>query len=222
MKAWIFLKKYYRNNSLVLLLSVVLFSSSIFIFYTITDEIVLENETDFDQYIFSFFKEFIVTQRLNDTVKIITDFAGSSFIKYIFPSIVLLLFIFKQKRKSIFLFVTGSGGLLLLFAFKNIFERARPPYPLLYQETGFSFPSGHATFSFIFYGALAYLLWLTDLPKFFKILMMGFLVLLSIAIGISRIYLRVHFPSDVLAGFCLGYSWLLLIIYAFRRWYPVN
>ena len=110
---------------------------------------------------------------------------------------------------------------MLIYITKLFFARPRPLHPLLYREESFSFPSGHATFSFIFYGMLAYFIWLTDLPKIWKYVFMIFLVILSLAIGFSRIYLRVHYPSDVLGGFSLGYFWLFMMIYTFRRWFPL-
>lgn len=221
MKPILFLKNYYKNNSKFLILSILLFFTAIFVFYAITDEIVLEKETNFDDAVFLFFKNFIVHQHLNETVVAFTKLSSPIFIKILFPLILILLLILKKYRQSLFLFLTGVGGILLISTFKIIFARARPPYPLLFPETGFSFPSGHATFSFIFYGALAYLIWLTPLPKFLKLTFMILLVTLSLLIGISRIYLRVHYPSDVLAGFCLGYSWLLLMIYISRKWFPL-
>lgn len=218
MKFILFLKKYYKNASLYLLGAIVFFAISLFVFIAITDEIVLEKETGFDETIFLFFKNFIVHQRLNEVMNIITGFSSPKLMMYLFPIIVISLLVFKLKKESIFLFISGTGGVLLLYVFKNIFERARPPYPLLYAETGYSFPSGHASFSFIFYGSLAYLVWVTRFPKYLKIMMMTFLILLSFAIGISRIYLRVHYPSDVIAGFALGYSWLFLIIFIFKKY----
>ncbi|MFC6269723.1 phosphatase PAP2 family protein [Frigoriflavimonas asaccharolytica] len=222
MKIIQFLKKYYKNASAYLLGAIVFFAISLFTFIGITDEIVLEKETGFDETIFLFFKNFIVHQRLNQVVNTITDFSSPKLMMYLFPIIVVSFFLFKLKRESIFLLISGSGSLLLLSAFKRIFERARPPYPLLYPENGFSFPSGHATFSFVFYGSLAYLVWVARFPKYLKILMMTFLILLSFAIGISRIYLRVHYPSDVIAGFALGYSWLFLIIFIFKNKFPLK
>ncbi|MFC6268656.1 phosphatase PAP2 family protein [Frigoriflavimonas asaccharolytica] len=217
-----FLKNYYLNKSIYLLISVALFFISLWIIFLITDEIVLEKETYFDETIFSLFKNFIRNERLDKIVQTITNLSSPTFIKFFFPALVLLLFIIKQKKKAIFLFISGIGGIILLVVLKNIFARARPPYPLLFSEDGFSFPSGHATFSFVFYGAIAYLIWLTQLPKFLKLTLITLIVSLSIAIGISRIYLRVHYPSDVLAGFCLGYSWLLMMIYIYRKWFPLN
>lgn len=217
-----FIKKYYKESSKFLLISIAFFILSLFVFFAITDEIVLEKETQFDETIFLIFKDFIVHQKLNSFVQTITDLSSPSLIKYLFPIIAVALFLFKLKRQAVFFFISGSGGLLLLLVFKRLFERARPPYPLLGPEVGFSFPSGHATFSFIFYGAIAYLFWISKLPKYLRFMMIILLLLLSFSIGISRIYLRVHFPSDVVAGFALGYSWLFLILFIFRKWFPLK
>ena len=222
MKYFQLIKKYYKDSSKFLLISVVLFIMSLFVFYAITDEIVLEKEGGFDETIFLFFKDFINHQRLNQLMESITNLSAPQLMMYAFPIIVVIFFIFKLKRESLFLLISGGGGLLLLSAFKRIFERARPPYLLLYTETGFSFPSGHATFSFVFYGALSYLVWISDFPKYLRILMIVFLIFLSLAIGISRIYLRVHFPSDVIAGFALGYSWLFMVLFIFKKWFPLK
>lgn len=217
-----FLKEFYKNSSVYLLFSVGFLIIALSIFWQIIDEIVLEKETGFDDLIFNFFKNFIVHQRLNGFMEIITQFSSPSFIAILFPAVIIALFFFKQKRNALFVFLSGAGGLLIFSALKIFFARPRPLYPLLFPEKGFSFPSGHATFSFVFYGALAFLFWLTNFPKYLKILAIVFLVGLSFLIGISRIYLRVHYPSDVLAGFCLGYSWLFLLIYLFRRWLPLH
>lgn len=215
-----FIKKYFKDSSKFLLISIAFFILSLFVFFAITDEIVLEKEGGFDEIFFLFFKDFVVHQRLNHLMLFITNLSAPSLMTYVFPIIVVAFFIFKSKRESLFLLISGGGGLLLVLLLKNFFERARPPYPLLNPEVGFSFPSGHATFSFVFYGALAYLVWISTFPKYLRIVMMAFLILLSFIIGISRIYLRVHFPSDVVAGFALGYSWLFLMIFIFKWWFP--
>jgi len=81
----------------------------------------------------------------------------------------------------------------------------------------FSFPSGHAMAGIIFYGLLVYLLSKSLFPRFFKILLSFILLLFSIVIGFSRIYLRAHYPSDVMAGFCMGTAWLILVILLFEQ-----
>ena len=81
----------------------------------------------------------------------------------------------------------------------------------------FSFPSGHATSALIFYGLCAYLLWKSKIPKVWKWVSAVILFLFSLLIGFSRVYLRVHYASDVLAGFCVGSAWLILIIFILEK-----
>ena len=217
-----YLKNYYQSQSWKLLVSLFFFIAALFVLAVITDEIVLEKEENIDLYVFKIFHTYFLGARLTDFMYLITQFASTPFIKIVLPFFLILLLIFKKYRKAIFAFTTGVGGLLLIHGMKIFFTRPRPPYPLLYKVENFSFPSGHATFSFIFYGTLAYFMWLTDLPKIWKYIAITFLVLLSLTIGLSRVYLRVHYASDVLGGFCLGYSWLFLMIYTFRKWFPIS
>jgi undecaprenyl-diphosphatase len=97
---------------------------------------------------------------------------------------------------------------------KELFGRPRPPGEHLTYAAGFSFPSGHAMVSTAFYGFLAYLL-LMNLPGRWGQWCSGVLIILIILIGISRVYLNVHFASDVLAGFILGG----LLVFVFARLY---
>ena len=217
-----FLKNFYRESSVKLLLSLFFLILALFVFAVITDEIILEKEEYIDLYVFHFFQKFIIKDSLTGFMYAITQLSSAPFIKIAYPFLLVLLLLFKMYRKAIFISAAGVGGLLLIYGMKMFFARPRPPYPLVYKEESFSFPSGHATFGFIFYGTLAYFIWLTNLPKMWKYIAMTFLIALSLTIGFSRVYLRVHYPSDVLGGFCLGYSWLLLMIFAFRKWYPVN
>ncbi len=217
-----FLKKYYQDRSAKLLFSLLFLILALFVFAVITDEIILEKEENIDLYVFHFFQKYLIKESLTNSMYAITQFSSAPFVKVAYPFLLVVLLLFKMYRKAIFIFAAGVGGLLMIYGMKMFFMRPRPSYPLLYKEESFSFPSGHATFGFIFYGTLAYFIWLTNLPKIWKYIVMTFLVALSLTIGFSRIYLRVHYPSDVLGGFCLGYSWLFLMIYAFRKWYPIN
>ena len=124
--------------------------------------------------------------------------------------IVSAILILKRKRKqdTILAFIS-LGGLSVAFLLKNIIHRSRPLGGLI-NETSFSFPSAHAVISVVFYGFIIYLL----LPKIknkkmkvFKVFIASILVLL---IGFSRLYLGVHYFSDVLAGYVIGAIWLLI------------
>lgn len=216
------IKDYYHNNSAKLLISLFFFVLAIIIFVVITNEIIFEKEETLDLVVFKLFKSYIITDQLTPQMYVFSQFSSVSLMKVAYPFLIGILVLFKYYRRAIFTFVAGVGGLALIYGMKMFFERARPLEPILYREESFSFPSGHATFSFIFYGTMAYFIWLTNLSNLWKNIAMTFLMLLSLTIGFSRVYLHVHFASDVLGGFCLGYSWLFLLIYTFRRWFPLN
>jgi membrane-associated phospholipid phosphatase len=106
--------------------------------------------------------------------------------------------------------VIGVSSTGLMFLLKSIFKRKRPDLPLFKELTNYSFPSGHALSSFIFCSILIWLTWKTGWGKGWKWLVSALLLLFSLSIGVSRIVLRYHYASDVLAGFCMGFAWALL------------
>lgn len=127
--------------------------------------------------------------------------------------LVVLIFIFVfSKNKMDFVISAGMGGLTYLISswVKSIAERPRPDAIQLSAETGFSFPSNHTAVAVVFYGVIAFLIWQKMKSKNTKILVTVFISLLVILIGISRIYLRVHYVTDVLAGLLLGITILSL------------
>ena len=108
----------------------------------------------------------------------------------------------------------GAGGLNQLL--KALFRRERPHILRLATEHGFSFPSGHAMGSVILYGGLAFVLYHLYKGKWPFVVGVIIASVLIILIGISRIYLGVHYPSDVIAGYAGGVAWLLSSVIAFR------
>ena len=124
---------------------------------------------------------------------------------------------FQWRRAAIWLVVTLAGALVLDLILKFAFHRPRPipfigPIPRTY-----SFPSGHSLFSFCFYGVLAGLLAgrVRSMPA--RVLIWLVAALLVLAIGLSRIYLGVHYPSDVIAGYLAGTIWAASMV-ALDRW----
>jgi len=92
--------------------------------------------------------------------------------------------------------------------------------PLLHRVEGLSFPSGHAFMSFSFFGLLIYILSKTQMAQPYKTLLIVLFALIILMVGISRIYLRVHYASDVITGFCMSFMWMvisLLILKRFQR-----
>jgi len=170
--------------------------------------------------------DLIVFDRLSEWVTPFTTsflqgitFLGSH--TFLIPANLLLafyfLFIKKHRWYSIKVPVVALGGLLLMTLLKQFFNRPRPLVPLLEPVRGLSFPSGHALMSVSFYGLLIYLVWENVKEPIRKWLLISSLVILIILIGFSRIYLRLHYFSDVIAGFSIGVIWLSVSIWTVRR-----
>ncbi len=120
--------------------------------------------------------------------------------------------IFRWRRAAVWLVINISGTLVLDLTLKYSFARLRPlPFFVPMPRTP-SFPSGHALFSFCFYGVLAGLLAHRIQSRWLQVLIWTVAVLLVGAIGLSRIYLGVHYPSDVVAGYLTGTLWVSTMI----------
>ena len=100
---------------------------------------------------------------------------------------------------------------------KSLFKRKRPLAPLLRAVRGLSFPSGHAIISVTFYGLLIYIFFHTVKNNELNYLLTALLIILILLIGFSRVYLRVHYMSDVLAGFIIGVLWLFIALAVINR-----
>ena len=157
-----------------------------------------------DDFCYSIISLFI-SDTMTNIMKFITFFADP--IWCILFSVLVIIF-WKKIRKAFLI------NLILVFILnyilKLIFSRTRPIDINIITETGYSFPSGHAMISLAIYGFLAYLLWESDYK--YKKIGVSLLVLLIVLIGISRIYLGVHYTSDVIAGFIVSLGYLLLFI----------
>jgi len=135
---------------------------------------------------------------------------------FILSAILFLTLLYKKKWYYSLLFLLSMiGGLLFEFLIKLIIHRPRPEDALV-TVSGYSFPSGHATMSLLFFSVLLYA-FKDDIKN--KILRNVFItsnIIAFLLIGFSRIYLNVHWLSDVLAGFSLGLFWLTLLILIFQ------
>lgn len=134
-----------------------------------------------------------------------------------------LLFIWKKRWYNLSMLVVAVGGEELInTVIKFSFHRVRPTFTVpITIGTGFSFPSGHAMASIVFYGLVAY--WLIRNSKRWLewLLIIPIFLMIVVVIGFSRIYLGVHYPSDVLGGYIGGFAWLIAAISSvelFQRW----
>jgi undecaprenyl-diphosphatase len=118
----------------------------------------------------------------------------------------------RWRRAALWLIVTMTGSLVLDLTLKYIYHRTRPTAYFGMAPHSYSFPSGHALCSFCFYGVLAGLLSARTKPLAWRLLIWFTAAALVIAIGLSRIYLGVHYPSDVVAGYLAATVWVGTII----------
>ena len=161
-----------------------------------------------DDYIYSLIKP-IISSNMTNVMQFITFFSDPIWCILLSCLIVLLV---KNKKISKAFLLNLICVFLLNYLLKIIFARSRPIDINLIVETGFSFPSGHAMISLGIYGFLIYLLLSSGKNKISKIIGTASLILLIFLIGISRIYLGVHYATDVIAGFIISASYLLLFI----------
>lgn len=121
------------------------------------------------------------------------------------------------RKELLLLFAAGTGSFLLNIALKLLFRRERPALHRIAEAAGYSFPSGHSMAAFSLYGLLVYLLWKHARSGLQKGLLLSGGALLILAIGASRIYLGVHYPSDVVAGYFAGCCWVTAAVWSYER-----
>ncbi len=154
----------------------------------------------------------LISDNMTAFMKFIT-FLGSGW-TITFLAVIIPFLIFVSKKRSYYrlgLFISANIALGALFnqVLKRLFQRTRPDLLRLAEVGGYSFPSGHSMNSMIFYGFIAYLL-MKNVRTWSRFLLAAAIGLLVLLIGISRIYLGVHYASDVLAGFLIGLGWNVL------------
>jgi len=157
----------------------------------------------------------IVSPHLTGWVVFITDLGGTMGTSAFVVALTTLL-IWRRRWWYAFglLFASGIGG-LVLFGLKVIFQRARPVEPLI-AVGGYSFPSGHAFAATVFFGFAAHLAWKMVHLQWLRWLLVIVSIMMGLAISFSRVYLNVHFLTDVVAGITAGLAWLifsLLVVY---------
>ncbi len=214
-------EKFHQYNEhlpfiITLFIVLILVVLGINIFITLTETLHSDALAKYDSRI----TEFIISYRtpgLNKFLQFITevgDFYGYLVIAIL--STIIFYIKFKNWRYVVEIFFVLIVSGLSNVALKQVINRARPDAEHLVSVATLSYPSGHAMSAIAFYGFLIYLVYTFKLKAWIKtglILLFGFLIL---AIGISRIYLGVHYPSDVVGGFIAGFIWVIFCIVLFH------
>lgn len=197
-------------------------AAALFAFFALLAEGTVNREMYKADSLVSAFIRGFATPEMTSLMKFFT-FLGSPIVVIIIT--LLAVTYLKKKRFSLesYLVATSLAGTRILNElFKQIFRRNRPDVNRLVEAAGFSFPSGHAMVSTALYGLLAYLLWKNSVGHPLRLLTAYALILTVLLTGISRIYLGVHYPSDVMAGFAAGGACLALSVTVYTNGHKNN
>lgn len=191
------------------------FVVSLLLFFYLTRVVFVAHSAQFDDWGFRQMEQLRAGRLWLDTVANgITFFGSAPFlvaVAILGPGVLRWL---GRKREALEVFLAVAGAALFNQLLKTYYHRLRPSSALLYQ-VGLSFPSGHAMIGMALYGCLAWLLWRHGRHPAWAVLLVAWAVL----IGLTRVYLHVHYPTDVVAGFAAGLLWLILLRTALRLWW---
>ncbi|RUX06194.1 MAG: phosphatase PAP2 family protein [Mesorhizobium sp.] len=148
---------------------------------------------------------------LEGAMRDITSLGSTSVLVLITTATVIYLLLIRRRGTALLIFVAVAGGQLLSSLLKVGVDRPRPELVShLVNETSLSFPSGHAMLSAVTYLTLGSLAARFLPGRTTKVYVLFLAVLTTVLVGVSRVYLGVHWPSDVLAGWCAGFAWAML------------
>ena len=165
---------------------------------------------DIDNNVYNFISKNIMNDTLSSIFKCVTHLGGVAFIVLL----GVLCFMFCKKNRW---FITFDlvGCTVINQTIKHIVRRPRPNVLRLVEESGYSFPSGHSMISVAFY--VIYLVYKNVNNKYLKWTLITLLSLLILTIGFSRIYVGVHYFTDVVGGFFLALAYLIVYIYIYNK-----
>ena len=193
------------RKNLVIIICMLIF----ILFCMFIKENYMDVVTEIDTSIQTFFNTKMINKSVTELMKNITILGDTISILFIF---ILTIVLFRNKIITIIM----SLDLAFIGAFsmgmKLFFKRPRPIFSLIETPLSFSFPSGHTWFAVGFYGLIIYYIWRTNMNKLFKYLLTFIISMIIIFIGISRLYLGVHYFSDVIAGLFLGILTIIFFI----------
>ncbi len=198
------MNKNYKKYIKYIILTLCLVIFSIFTYKVVKDKPLYIDDT-----VYNYISNNIINENRTKVVKLITNITSPL---GVILSAVILIIIIKNKKIKISLAIDLLGITIINNLLKVIITRDRPNINRLVTETGYSFPSGHSITSMVLYGYLIYLIYKYIDNKKIKIPLIIILSLLIVTIGFTRIYLGVHYTSDVIGGFLLGVAYLIIFI----------
>ena len=197
------IKKIVKENYLIIMLIVI----TIIIFYVLKNSNSVYKIIDFDNKVIEFFK-YLHVNKFTNIMKTITFF-GDWYIPVLI--IVCIFLAFKNKWYSYIMTTSYAFAGVLAFITKFLIARPRPLVALTKIPSSYSFPSGHTLTSIVFYLTLCYLITI-NLKDYKRKILLFLITTLIFFVALSRVYLGVHFFSDVIGGFILGILCEIFII----------
>jgi membrane-associated phospholipid phosphatase len=202
--------------SVHILLSLIFFAAAVSLLVFIVRK-PMRRHKPFDMAIFKRLQPWV--SPANDRFMLFITLLGKH--QFLIPAnlILILFFLFIPDRSwfAIRVAAIAISSLILMLLLKNLFRRKRPLAPLLKAARGLSFPSGHAIMAVTFFGLIIFIIFQAVENEVLAAMLAGFFVVLILLIGFSRVYLRVHYASDVLAGFIIGLIWLMISLAALNK-----
>ena len=199
------------------LLTLVGAATGLLIFSMIADEVVEGETHGFDEAILLAFRvsgdpaEPIGPKWLEIMILDITSLGSAAVLGLVTLAAVVFLFMDGKRHSALFVLLAVASGTALSYLLKTGFDRPRPDLVAhLANVHTLSFPSGHAMGSAITYLTIGAVIARTERKRLLKVYVLSLAVGLTLIVGLSRIYLGVHWPTDVLAGWALGAAWALL------------
>jgi undecaprenyl-diphosphatase len=190
-------------------------------FFALTEEVLEGDSRAFDRAILLWIHH-NVPDWLNEPMRLVT---ALGYYYLVVPLLVVIVYLFYRRGwrlSAVLLAVSTGGSIVLTTVLKGVFQRARPElFDSGYQASFYSFPSGHATVAVGFYGMLTVIL-ANRLRGFARWAVAVSGVLVVILIGFSRLYLGVHYPTDILAGYLSALLWLVCVGGVYALWLSVR
>lgn len=199
------------------LISVLVISGGVLLFAELLDEVVKGKTHVFDRAVLLAFRnphdlsDPIGPKWVEGAFREITSLGGMAVLTLMTIAVIGFLLIDHKRAASLLVLVSVFGGAMLSSLLKLGIHRPRPDLVAhLVEVHSASFPSGHAMLSAVTYLTLGALLSRVEGPRRIKIYVLTVAVMLTVLVGVSRVYLGVHWPTDVLAGWCAGAAWAML------------
>lgn len=145
-----------------------------------------------------------------EMVRDVTALGSYAFVIIIVTAATGYLLLMRKHGLALLLLAAEAGGMLFSTLLKELFDRPRPDIEHAAKVFTASFPSGHATLSAVTFLTLGALLTRVTTDRKSKIYFMATAIVLTVLVGLSRLYLGVHYPSDIIAGWCVGSAWAVL------------